>query len=397
MKKRTQFAVFLIVLTDLLGWAVLLPILPFYAEKWGATPTQVGWLFSAYALAQLLASPVLGRLADRYGRKPVLLLSLGGSFLSFLGLALAATFPLILLTRILDGITAGNLPIAHACIADVTEESERSQAFGVLGIAYGASFLLGPALSAVLIRFGFGVPIMAAAGFSALSILITAVVLPSMGDLPRAGARESSRSFAAWGVPALLLGIFFVAYNLFTSGFALFAERSYRPGGVLFGPEQLGWLYAYVGGLGILIQVLFFGRVLAALGERRTLLLGFVIGAMGFGSLAWVSSWGGILGATSFAVLGVALLRPTLTGMLSKSVGPDRQGEVMGFSQSLNGGAQLFAPLISGVIIGSTGSSFGFLWTGLIASVLVFGAGVNLWLGSRGRSYEKNSIDAVSV
>ncbi|MBI3544424.1 MAG: MFS transporter [Deltaproteobacteria bacterium] len=379
--RRVVLAIFLIVLADISGWAVILPLLPYYAEKWGATPRQVGALFSVYALAQIVASPLLGRLADRIGRKSVLLLSLAGSFLSFVWLGFAGSYTSILLSRALSGITAGNLPVAQASVADFTKASERTRAFGTLGVAYGLGFLLGPAISSALMRFGYFVPIMAAALVSAVSIVLTLALLPGTSPpraseepavVPRATPRASD-----WRLPAALLGLFFVAFNLFTSGFGLFAERSYRPGGLPFGAQQLGWLYAYVGAVAIVVQATVFRHVLDRLGEAGTIAVGFAAAMLGFGALPLVSEWKGILTITTVAVFGVALLRPTLTGVLSRSVSSSQQGQALGLSQSLQGVAQLLAPMATGVLIGS-----GYLagWSLAIAGCLAIGLVLNFTL-----------------
>ncbi|HVW11057.1 MAG TPA: MFS transporter, partial [Bryobacteraceae bacterium] len=147
--------IFLIVLVDILGMTIILPLLPFYALHFGASDTVVGLLISTYALCQLVAGPVLGSWSDRIGRKPLLILSQLGTFIGFLILANAWTLWVIFLSRVIDGITAGNLSLAQAYIADVTEPQNRAKSFGVIGIAFGIGFLVGPGISGFLSQYGY--------------------------------------------------------------------------------------------------------------------------------------------------------------------------------------------------------------------------------------------------
>src|SRR6266704_2887830 len=184
MKKSPLLSIFLIVLVDVLGLTIILPLLPFYAESLGATPAVVGMLVSAYAACQLIAGPPLGHLSDRVGRRPVLLVSQMGTFAGFLMLASAQSLWMVFLARIIDGLTAGNLTVAQAYIADVTDVENRTKSFGFIGIAFGMGFLLGPGISGFLAQFGNTYPIFAAAGLSFTSIICTYFLLPSVVPHP---------------------------------------------------------------------------------------------------------------------------------------------------------------------------------------------------------------------
>src|SRR5262245_45057661 len=179
MKKRSPLAsIFLIILVDVLGLTIILPLLPFYAESLGATPFVVGLLISSYAGCQLIAGPILGQISDRIGRKPVLLLSQCGTFAGFVLLALSKSLIPVFMSRIIDGLTAGNITVAQAYIADVTEESKRTQSFALIGIAFGLGFLMGPAISGFLAGYSPVYPIVLAACLSATSIMATTFLLP---------------------------------------------------------------------------------------------------------------------------------------------------------------------------------------------------------------------------
>src|SRR5580692_2914945 len=199
LRKSPLLPIFLIVSVDVLGLTIILPLLPFYAEKYGASPAVVGLLVSTYALCQLISGPMLGRWSDHVGRRPLLLVSQLGTFIGFLILAYANALWLIFLSRAIDGITAGNLSLAQAYISDVTEPEDRAKSFGLIGIAFGMGFLIGPGLSGFLSKFGYQYPILVAAGLSATSIVCTYFLLPAV--TPPASDNATPRKFTMldWG------------------------------------------------------------------------------------------------------------------------------------------------------------------------------------------------------
>src|SRR5580765_2612214 len=185
-RRSPLLPIFLIVVVDVLGLTIILPLLPFYAERLGASPTVVGLLVSTYAACQLVAGPVLGQMSDRVGRRPLLLVSQMGTFIGFLMLAWAGFIGLLWLvfvSRVIDGLTAGNLSLAQAYISDVTVPEERAKSFGVIGVAFGIGFLIGPAISGFLSQFDYRMPILAAALMSFTSILATTFLLPSVANV----------------------------------------------------------------------------------------------------------------------------------------------------------------------------------------------------------------------
>jgi len=170
--------IFLIVLVDVLGFTIILPLLPFYSERLGATPTVVGALVAVYAVCQLIAGPILGQMSDRAGRRPILLVSQAGTLFGFLILAFSTQLWMVFLARAIDGATAGNLTIAQAYISDVTKPENRAKAFALIGIAFGFGFTVGPALAGYLAHYSYQAPIFAACGLSFTTILCTFFLLP---------------------------------------------------------------------------------------------------------------------------------------------------------------------------------------------------------------------------
>jgi DHA1 family tetracycline resistance protein-like MFS transporter len=358
--------IFLIVLVDVLGLTIILPLLPFYAEKLGASATVVGLLISSYALCQLIAGPILGRMSDHMGRKPLLIVSQFGTFIGFLILAFAGSLWMVFLSRVIDGLTAGNLSLAQAYIADVTTPENRAKSFGLIGIAFGVGFFIGPGISGYLAQFGYVYPILAAAFLSALSIVCTATLLPRVtphaepqGDAGPAGRRLGildwnayAQYFARPKLGSLLWQFFFFAFSfaLFISGFALYAQRRYTLHGQPFGAKEVGYVFVYVGFLGLIVQGGLLGRLVKMLGERTLVWTGFGASAVGYGMLAWTTTVGQLLASSTVNSLG-GVLRPALTSRITQQAGKREQGVVLGLTQSITSISQIIAPVIAGALI----------------------------------------------
>ena len=373
MRKSPLLPIFLIVLVDILGYTIILPLLPFYSERLGASPFVVGLLISTYAICQLVAGPIIGSLSDRMGRRPLLIVSQMGTLIGFLILSQATALWLIFLSRIIDGATAGNLSLAQAYIADVTEPSERAQSFGVIGIAFGLGFLVGPAISGFLAGFGYAYPIYAAALLSTTSIICTWTLLPqaipghargSAAETGPAGRRLGLLEWSGYveyfrrpGLRELLLEFFLFAlcFSSFTSGFALFAERRFTWHAQPFGAKQVGYVFAYVGFLGVILQGGLIGRLVKWLGEPKLVKSGFLCTAIGYGALGFIYRIPDLLGISALASYGTGVLRPAITSLITQKASKREQGVVLGLTQSLTSIAQIVAPLLSGFLIGQIG------------------------------------------
>jgi len=381
MKRSPLLSIFLIVLVDVLGLTIILPLLPFYAESLGATPIMVGMLVSAYAICQLIAGPPLGALSDRVGRRPVLLVSQIGTFIGFLILASAHTLWVVFLARIIDGLTAGNLTVAQAYISDVATPENRARSFGLIGISFGLGFLVGPAIAGLLARFGNQAPILAAAGLSLTSILATYFLLPGIPPHP---APEGERT-TNWKLYveafrnrhlAPILWQFFAftfAFSTFFAGFALFAERRFTYNARPFGTVEVGYVFAFSGLVGILIQGGGITRLVRTFGERRLVEIGFATMAIGFALLGFVDRIPYMLIAIGFLTFGSAVLRPCITSLITTRAARHRQGMVIGLMQSLMSIAQIVAPFIAGALI-----QHHLLSTWAWAGALVCGVGLSL-------------------
>jgi DHA1 family tetracycline resistance protein-like MFS transporter len=380
--------IFLIVLVDVLGFTIILPLLPFYSERLGASPTTVGALVATYALFQLISGPILGQISDRIGRRPMLLLSQVGTLFGFLILAFASNIYILFLGRAIDGATAGNLSIAQAYISDVTKPHERTKAFALIGIAFGFGFLVGPAIAGFLARFGYAAPIFAACGLSFTSILFTYFLLPQQipgrspeenaaAEVGPGGRRLSLISWGEYGryfrnkAQAQLLWqwlCFALSFSTFISGFALFAERTYSWNGHPVGVREVGYIFAFNGFLGIIMQGGVVGRMVKVIGERTMVRLGFAVAALSYAAIGFTTTIGQLLWVMAISAVGAAGLRPTLTSLVTQSAGKQEQGVIIGLTQSLMSVAQITAPLIAGLLIDHHFLRTWAVWAGALAA-----------------------------
>ncbi len=361
MKRSPLLVIFITVFIDLVGFGIVIPVLPFYVEgtQFHASPRAVGLLFASYSVMQLVFTPILGRLSDKYGRRPVLLFSLLGTSLGFLILGLATTVWMLFAGRIIDGITGGNISTAQAYIADITTPENRARGMGLIGAAFGLGFIFGPAIGGILSRWGISVPFFFAAGLAFANAVLLYFVLPETVT-PDHPARASARThrwaqlFKALKQSrlALILSIYFllvVAFSIMTASFALFTM--YRFG---YDAHDTGWLFVFVGCIGALIQGGLIGRLVKRFGEQSLIVAGSLLFAASLFVIPLTGPHTGLMvlllvGAT-FAV-GNSLSTPALTGMASKSAGRGEQGGVLGVTQSVASLARTVGPLISSALI----------------------------------------------
>jgi multidrug resistance protein len=315
---------------DVLGLTLMIPLLPFYAESMGASPAQVGWLIGIYAACQLVSGPLLGRMSDSTGRKPLLIVSQLGTCAGFIVTAFAPNLWVLFIARAIDGMTAGNLSLAQAYISDVTKPEERARAFGLIGIAFGLGFLVGPAISGALARFDYRLPIFAAAALSALSVLTTWLLLPAVqpggaGGGPAPTRRLTLFEWRAYAVyfqePRLSSKLwqfllFSLGFSIFVAGMPLFAERRLTWNGQPFGPEQVGYVWALAGLFGLIWQGPALGRLVKAFGELRLNRAGFAGYVGGYTILAFCTSVPWLVLATAVMSMG-SLVRPALTSLIT--------------------------------------------------------------------------------
>lgn len=368
--RSASFIIFLIVFLDLLGVGIIAPLTPYIVRDFDSSGTAVAILTLSYSAAQFLATPILGVLSDRYGRRRILIASTLGSAGGYVIFATAGAFHLLLLSRIIDGFTGGNIATAQAAIADVTPPKDRAKAYGLIGAAFGLGFLLGPTFSAVLSVWGKYVPIWAAAGLSLMTSAMVYFALPE--TLPPERRRREpigprdlnpfSILMRAWIIP----GAAILLIALFALGFAHAELRASF--GVLmrdrfaYTEHDAGWLFAFMGLVAIVVQGGLVRRIAPALGDRRTALFGLPIGALGYLLIPLAPSAAWVYPAIGLCGLGLGLAGPPLAGMLSRTATPDARGEVMGASQSASSLALVIGPLVAGTLYDRAGPGWPF-WT----------------------------------
>ncbi len=388
--------IFLIVLVDVFALTLVIPLLAIYAEQFGATPLQATLLVTVFALCQLVSGPLLGRISDRVGRKPMLLVSQAGTFVGLLVMAGAHSLWVVYLARVIDGSTAGNLSLAQAYIADNTTAENRARSFALIGIAFGLGFFLGPSVTGYLVHYGLRAPIYAAAGLSLASFVCTAGLLRNQvrpgADTADVGPGGKRLGIIEWGayrqyfarpvLAALLIQflLFAFAFATFTSGFALFAERTFQWQGHAFTPREVGYLFAYAGFLGIILQGGLIGRLVKHVGEPPLVVAGFVSMAASYLLLGMIQDVGPLILVATLTAFGQGVLRPVLTSLITQRAGRHEQGTVLGLSQSLTSIGQITAPPIGGWLIGVGHLS---AWAFVAAGAAALGVVVGRWGSAR--------------
>lgn len=383
--------VFLIVLVDVFGLTLVFPLLAIYAETFSATALQATLLVSVYAVCQLVSGPLIGHASDRTGRKPMLILSQIGTLIGFIILARASALWMIYLSRVIDGATAGNLSLAQAYIADNTAPEDRAKKFGLIGIAFGLGFFIGPSITGYLsARYGLTAPIYLAAAMSATSILATTFLLkggrPTTSLAHRRAAldwKTYAHYFARPELRARLLQFLFfmLSFSTFISGFALFAERRFVWQGHPFGPREIGYVFGYVGFLGILLQGGLIGRLVKTFGESSLAVAGFASLVLGYLGLGVAGSIGALLVVSTISSFGNGVLRPALTSLITQEAGRHEQGVVLGLTQSMTSLASIVAPIVAGLLIQHTH----LMWWATVAAALA-GVGAVLTRGHQAPS-----------
>ena len=371
MKRSPLLVIFITVFIDLIGFGIVIPVLPYYASAtgFGATPRQVGLLFASYSVMQLVFAPVLGRLSDKYGRRPVLLVSILGTCAGFLILGFATTLWMLFIGRIIDGISGGNISTAQAYIADVTTEENRAKGMGLIGAAFGLGFVFGPAIGGILSRWGNNVPFLFAGSLAFANAILLYFTLPETvtPDHPARVSAASGRGLKqlidSLRQPRLgfVLTIYFlsiVAFSIMTASLSLFVM--FRMG---YDAWHNGWIFAFVGIVSATIQGGLIGKLVKRFGEAPLVNAGALLFSVSLFATPFVgpaTGLLGILGIGAASAIGNALMAPSLTSLASKSASAAQQGSVLGVTQSVASLARAIGPLIQALLISTVALNVGF-------------------------------------
>lgn len=354
-KKPALGPVLLTVFLDLLGFGLVIPLLSFYAEQFHATPVQVTWLMATYSIAQFFGAPMWGIVSDRVGRRPVMLLSVAFTAIFLALFASSTELWQLFLFRALHGLAAANISTAQAYVADVTEGPDRARGMGLIGAAFGVGFSFGPAIGGVLSPYGLAVPIWLAAGLSAINFVWAYLRLPESrrpGVTEVGHRRTLSPSALLHGLrhPIVGMAVFLVfvstfSFSMMESTFALVAEHMWS-----MGPRDVGALFGVIGVVGIVVQGGLVGRLARRFGEGLLVQVGYACMAVGMAVLSVAVPGPGIWVGCAILALGSSLATPSLNSLISRGVGPDEQGAVLGVSQSFSALARAVGPATGGAL-----------------------------------------------
>jgi DHA1 family tetracycline resistance protein-like MFS transporter len=391
--KKQLILIFIFVFLDLLGYSLILPLLPFYASDFGATLALVGLLGTVNGLGQLIAAPIIGRLSDRYGRRPLLILSIAGTVVGFLLLGFAKSLWMIFLSRAVDGLLGGNTALARAYITDITEPKDRAKSLGLIGAAFGLGFIIGPVMGGFFSQFGLNVPALMAASLSILSLLAVIIWLPE--SLPAEERQQlKTNPHTVFNLanlvdelrrpcvgPLLLIRLFYsFAFTLFQSNFSLYAKEVLG-----LDVRNTGLVLTYVGLLSVIVQGLAISRLTKVYKERNLIVTSIVMLAIslliwGFTRNIWL-----LLVIFAPIALGAGILNTLLTSQLTKSVYKEDVGGTLGLANSMQTVAQIVTPGAGGLLLTISGP-----WSlGVISSFFM----VLAYLTSRSKSTINSNLD----
>jgi DHA1 family tetracycline resistance protein-like MFS transporter len=402
-RRRVLLIAFMTVCLDLLGFGIIIPIQPFYAESYGASPTLVTWLGASYSLMQFVFAPFWGRLSDRIGRRPVILVSILFGVAGYVAFGLAGSLPILFAARMLSGFGNANIATVQAVIADTTSGADRAKGMGLIGAAFGLGFIFGPALGGLLGQWGLAWPAFGAAALGALNWVLAFALLPeTRPQTPHAGREDELRArVAPWGALARLrrhanVGRLALILLIVTTGFALmeqalglFIERVWVPEALTAVEEvaktaalreaaaKTSWYLVFIGVVVTVVQGGLIGRLSKKFGEKPLINAGLVINGLGLALLpvaGLLGSWGLMFPVGFLMAVGSGISTPSLNSLLSRSVEADEQGMALGVGQSSSALGRVLGPAASGFLLEqSLGVPFwagaGLLWLAAAASL----------------------------
>jgi MFS family permease len=357
---------------DMVGFGMVVPILGRYADRFGASGLQVGLLFSSFSVAQFFFAPVMGRLSDRIGRKPVIIISLIGTAVGSFVTGAAGALWLLFLGRFLDGASGASVSVAQSAITDIASPEDRPRLLGLLGAAFGVGFVFGPAIGGLAALGGPHIPFYLAAVFALCNAVAAYVRLPETNTNRLVSSKTSfsirtalfSRRFK-WNrftVTALLSG---TAFAGFEATFALFGQRRFD-----LTEGSAAAVFLVVGVMLVIVQGVLIGPLTKRFGSEKLLSTGFVVLIGGFLVLAAAEAWVVLFVALALLSLGQGVITPSLTSVVSDSVAPEKRGEALGVQQSAGALSRIIGPALAGVVFDRAGVG----WPYVLAAVLTLGA-----------------------
>ena len=355
---KRLYVIFLIIFTEVLGFSMVLPLIPFLGLSLGLTPLQIGLIISVFSVCQLFASPVTGKLSDHFGRKPLFILSQMSTFLGFIFLGFASNAILLIAARLIDGLFGSNMTVSQAYISDITEPGHRTRVFGYSSGVFGAGLIFGPFIGGILSRIDYSVPMFFAASITLVSIALVLLFLPetitkktekiSLKFNDVIPVNDVKRFIKTPKVRDILIMFFVynVAFFLFISNLGLFAEAQFH-----VNADQVSFYMVWIGIIRVLIQTFLIARILNMLGENRILVSGIFSMAISMLILAFSAEYLFVFVPLIFLAYGTGVSRPVLTSELTNSVTQKETATILGINNSLNSVAQIVTPIVGGFMI----------------------------------------------
>ncbi len=365
--------IFLTVFIDLLGFGIVLPLLPYYAHQFHASGLAAGGLIGVYSAMQFVTAPLWGRWSDRIGRRPVILVSLAGSTVSYLLFAVANGIGMLFISRILAGVAGASIPVAQAYIADVTSESERAHGMGLIGAAFGLGFVFGPVIGGLLAHYGHSAPGLAATAICGTNLIAAFWRLPESLPPKQRQARPAVHPLLQWRAAfqrpqiaplVLLFASVVFCFSTMETTLSLLCATAYQ-----MSASHIYWLFGYMGVMTTLMQGGIIGRLARRTDETRLVGVGTGLLAAGLGTAPFAPPLLPLLGALGAVALGQGIASPLLSSLLSKASPGKERGEVLGVSQSLGALARIFGPLWGGLLFDRAGPAGPYVTTAAIMGV----------------------------
>jgi multidrug resistance protein len=346
---------------DMLGFAMVMPILPFYAQRLGASPLAIGALISSYSIAQVISAPFWGRVSDRYGRRPALVIGLAGSALAYLVFAFSNQLWLLFLSRSIQGAGGGTTGVAQAYVTDTVRPNERAKALGWLSAATGAGIAIGPVISSMSAHLGSEYPGVIAALICLVNLVFAWYWLPESHTAAKRAASAATPKRAVWhGAldvirhPARpvsrmiwIYGVGMLAFTFLTAILPIWLGAEMTIGGKPVDEKNIWPVFMYIAGLSFFFRIVFLGKIVKRFGEVGTIRLGCLALIIGFVLYPFQHTWWGLVPTMGFVPLGAALIFPSTTALMSRFSPKATIGETMGVAQTFAGGGRIIAPLIS--------------------------------------------------
>ncbi len=374
LKNKNLLIIALIAVVNALGYGIIIPILYSYSIRFGLSDFDNGLLFSTFSIFQFISTPLIGRLSDKYGRKPLLIISLLGTALSFFMTAFAPSAAILFLARALDGITAGNIPVASAVISDTTKPKDRAKGFGIIGASFGFGFIFGPAISAFTVGFGASIPFIIAGVITLIAVILTWVFLPEtnkhLGEVKKGKLFDFPKLIHAATDPNIGATLLIMLVYSFSFGMLIYAFQPYSVKALHLSANQISGLFTVFGVVGLVTQILLLPRIAKLLGDKNTFKFSLILMTLSFLGIFLTTN---LILFVLFSILfgfSNSFINPLIQTILSKETDEKSQGSIMGISTAYMSIGTILGPIAGGAI-STIGIAYPY-FAGAIASLVCF-------------------------